>query len=190
MEDWKQRTNILIGDEGVERLANAHVMVVGLGGVGAYAAEQLARAGIGEMTIVDSDTVSATNKNRQLLALDSTVGRLKTEVMAERIRDINPNIKLHVLTQYLKDQSIIDLMAQKYDFVVDAIDTMAPKVFLLYYAVQNHQNIVSCMGAGGKYDPTKVEICDIAKSYNCRLAFYIRKRLHRLGRNRKLSIYS
>ena len=181
MEDWKQRTNILIGDEGVERLANAHVLVVGLGGVGAYAAEQLARAGIGEMTIVDSDTVSVTNKNRQLLALDSTVGQLKTEVMAERIRDINPDIKLHVLTQYLKDQSIIDLMAQKYDFVVDAIDTMAPKVFLLYYAVQNHQNIVSCMGAGGKYDPTKVEICDIAKSYNCRLAFYIRKRLHRLG---------
>ena len=115
------------------------------------------------------------------MALDSTIGQLKTEVMAERIRDINPEIKLHVLTQYLKDQSIIDLMAQKFDFVVDAIDTMAPKVFLLYYAVQNHLNIVSCMGAGGKFDPTKIEICDMSKSYNCRLAFYIRKRLHRLG---------
>ena len=181
MEEWKQRTHILIGDEGIERLAKAHVLVVGLGGVGAYAAEQLARAGIGEMTIIDSDTVSVTNKNRQLLALDSTLGRFKTDVMAERIRDINPEIKLHTLPQYLKDQSIIDLMEQNFDFVVDAIDTMAPKVFLLYYAVQNHQNIVSCMGAGGKYDPQKVEIADISKSYNCRLAFYIRKRLHRLG---------
>lgn len=180
-EDWQDRTHILIGDEGIAKLRNAHVLVVGLGGVGGYAAEQLARAGIGEMTIVDCDTVNSTNKNRQLLALDSTIGRHKTEVMAERIRDINPDIRLHVMTQYLKDQSIIDLMAQKFDFVVDAIDTLAPKVFLLYYAVQNHQNIVSCMGAGGKFDPEKIEIADISKSYNCRLAFYIRKRLHRLG---------
>ena len=138
-EDWQNRTHILIGDEGIEKLRNAHVLVVGLGGVGGYAAEQLARAGIGEMTIVD------------------------------------------VMTQYLKDQSIIDLMTQTFDFVVDAIDTLAPKVFLLYYAVQNHQNIVSCMGAGGKFNPEKIEIADISKSYNCRLAFYIRKRLHRLG---------
>ncbi len=181
MENWKDRTRILVGDEGVERLARAHVLVVGLGGVGAYAAEQLARAGIGEMTIIDSDTVNVTNKNRQILALDSTVGRLKTEVMAERLRDINPDINLHVVTQYLKDQSIIDLMEQKFDFIVDAIDTLAPKVFLLYYAVQNHQNIVSCMGAGGKFHPERIEIVDIAKSRECRLAFYIRKRLHRLG---------
>ena len=172
-EDWQNRTHILIGDKGIEKLRNAHVLVVGLGGVGGYAAEQLARAGIGEMTIVDCDTVNITNKNRQLLALDSTIGRHKTEVMAERIRDINPEIRLHVMTQYLKDQSIIDLMTQKFDFVVDAIDTLAPKVFLLYYAVQNHQNIVSCMGAGGKFNPEKIEIADISKSYNCRLAFYI-----------------
>ena len=181
MENWKNRTQLLIGNEGVEKLANSHVLVVGLGGVGAYAAEQLARAGIGEMTIIDSDTVNETNKNRQLLALDSTIGRLKTEVMAERIRDINPNINLHVITQYLKDQPIIDLMSQKFDFIVDAIDTLAPKVFLLYYAVQNHQNIVSCMGAGGKFHPERIEIVDIAKLHECRLAFYIRKRLHRLG---------
>ena len=179
--DWKSRTEILIGKEGVERLANAHVLVVGLGGVGAYTAEQLVRAGIGNMTIVDSDIVSITNKNRQLLALDSTIGRYKTEVMAERIKDINPDINLHVMTQYLKDQSIIDLMQQPFDFVVDAIDTLAPKVFLLYYAVKNARNIVSCMGAGCKFFPEKIEIVDISKSYNCRLAFYIRKRLHRLG---------
>ena len=131
MENWKNRTHILVGDDGVEKLANSHVLVVGLGGVGAYAAEQLARAGIGEMTIIDSDTVNETNKNRQLLALDSTIGRLKTEVMAERIRDINPDIKLHIRTQYLKDQSIIDLMAEKFDFIVDAIDTLRR---LLYFS--------------------------------------------------------
>lgn len=179
--NWYSRTQLLVGEEGVRKLAQSHVLVVGLGGVGAYAAEQLARAGIGKMTIVDSDVVNVTNKNRQLLALDSTVGRYKAEVMAERIRDINPDVEVIALNQYLKDQSIIDLMEQPFDFVVDAIDTLAPKAFLLYYAVQNKQRIVSCMGAGGKFRPEMIQIADMSKSYNCRLAFYIRKRLHRLG---------
>jgi len=181
MSDWQTRTRLLIGDSGIEKLRNSHVLVAGLGGVGGYAAEQLARAGIGTMTIVDNDTVSISNKNRQLLALDSTLGRPKVEVMAERIRDINPEIKLNALNLYLKDDNIVELMAHKYDFVVDCIDTLAPKVFLLYYAKQNGQNIVSCMGTGGKYNPALIEIADIAKSHNCRLAFYIRKRLHKLG---------
>lgn len=179
--NWNSRTQLLLGEEGVKKLASSHVLVVGLGGVGAYAAEQLARAGIGKMTIVDCDTVNVTNKNRQLLALDSTVGRPKVEVMAERIRDINPDVEVVALNQYLKDQSIIDLMEQPFDYIVDAIDTLAPKVFLLYYAVQNKQNIVSCMGSGGKLDPSMIQVADIAKSHNCRLAFYVRKRLHRLG---------
>lgn len=179
--EWYSRTQLLVGEEGVNKLRNSHVLVVGLGGVGAYAAEQLARAGIGKMTIIDSDTVNITNKNRQLLALDSTIGRAKVDVMAERIRDINPDVEVVAINQYLKDQPIIDLMEQPFDFVVDAIDTLAPKVFLLYYAVQNKQNIVSCMGAGGKFNPEMIQIADISKSYNCRLAFYIRKRLHRLG---------
>ena len=179
--NWNSRTQLLVGEEGVKKLASSHVLVVGLGGVGAYAAEQLARAGIGKMTIVDCDTVNVTNKNRQLLALDSTVGRPKVEVMAERIRDINPDVEVVALNQYLKDQSIIDLMEQPFDYIVDAIDTLAPKVFLLYYAVQNKQNIVSCMGSGGKLDPSMIQVADIAKSHNCRLAFYVRKRLHRLG---------
>jgi tRNA A37 threonylcarbamoyladenosine dehydratase len=181
MENWQDRTRLLIGDEGIETLKSKHVLVVGLGGVGAYAAEQLARAGIGKMTIVDGDVVNVTNRNRQLLALESTIGRPKAEVMAERLRDINPKIELTVLHQYLKDQAIIDLMAQPFDYVVDAIDTVAPKVFLLYYAKMNNQRIVSSMGAGGKFHPEKIEICDISKSNHCRLAFYIRKRLHRLG---------
>ena len=155
--------------------------MVGLGGVGAYAAEQLARAGIGRMTIVDGDVVNITNRNRQLLALGSTQGRPKAEVMAERIRDINPDVELEVINRYMKDDAIIELVSKPYDFIVDAIDTVAPKVFLLYYAKQNNQRIVSCMGAGGKFHPEKIEISDIAQSNHCRLAFYIRKRLHRLG---------
>ena len=172
---------MLIGEQGIERLKNSHVLVVGLGGVGAYAAEQLARAGIGKMTIVDGDVVSITNRNRQLLALRSTLGRPKAEVMAERIRDINPEVELEVVNQYMKDEAIIELVSKPYDFIVDAIDTVAPKVFLLYYAKQNNQRIVSCMGAGGKYHPEKIQIADISQSNHCRLAFYIRKRLHRLG---------
>ena len=155
--------------------------MVGLGGVGAYAAEQLARAGIGRMTIVDGDVVNITNRNRQLLALGSTQGRPKADVMAERIRDINPKVELEVINRYMKDDAIIELVSKPYDFIVDAIDTIAPKVFLLYYAKQNNQRVVSCMGAGGKFHPEKIEIADIAQSNHCRLAFYIRKRLHRLG---------
>jgi tRNA A37 threonylcarbamoyladenosine dehydratase len=181
MEQWNDRTRLLIGDDGIDKLKNSHVLVVGLGGVGAYAAEQLARAGIGRMTIVDGDVVNVTNRNRQLLALGSTQGRPKAEVMAERIRDINPEVELEVINQYMKDDAIIELVSKPYDYVVDAIDTVAPKVFLLYYAKQNNQRIVSCMGAGGKFHPEKIEIADISQSNHCRLAFYIRKRLHRLG---------
>ena len=179
--EWQERTRLLLGDEGFEKLNSSHVLVVGLGGVGGYVAEQLTRAGIGELTIVDGDVVSQSNMNRQLLALQSTQGMPKAEVMAARLRDINPDIKLHVVNQFMKDQALIDLISQPYDFVVDAIDTVSPKVFLLYYAVQNNQRIVSCMGAGGKMHPDKIEIADIDKSHHCHLAFYIRKKLHKLG---------
>lgn len=181
MEHWLDRTSLLIGEEGVAKLKGSHVLIVGLGGVGAYAAEQLARAGVGKMTIVDGDTVNVTNRNRQLLALESTIGRPKAEVMAERIRDINPDIELEVINQYIKDEAIIELVSHPYDYIVDAIDTVAPKVFLLYYAKQNNQRIVSSMGAGGKFHPEMIQVADISQSHHCRLAFYIRKRLHRLG---------
>lgn len=181
MDNWQERTSLLIGAKGLSKLSNSHVLVVGLGGVGAYAAEQLARAGIGKLTLVDGDVVSNTNRNRQLLALQSTLGRPKAEVMAERIHDINPKAEIITINQYMKDQAIIDLVSQPYDYIVDAIDTLAPKVFLLYYAKLNNQRIVSSMGAGGKYHPEMVEITDIANSHHCRLAFYIRKRLHKLG---------
>ncbi|MBO6005658.1 MAG: tRNA threonylcarbamoyladenosine dehydratase [Paludibacteraceae bacterium] len=179
--EWQERTRLLLGDEGFEKLNSSHVLVVGLGGVGGYVAEQLTRAGIGELTIVDGDVVSQSNMNRQLLALQSTQGKPKAEVMAARLRDINPDIKLHVVNQFMKDQALIDLISQPYDYVVDAIDTVSPMVFLIYYAVQNNQRIVSCMGAGGKMHPDKIEIADIDKSHHCHLAFYIRKKLHKLG---------
>ena len=179
--EWQKRTRLLLGDEGFEQLNSSHVLVVGLGGVGGYVAEQLTRAGIGELTIVDGDVVSQSNMNRQLLALQSTQGMPKAEVMAARLRDINPDVKLHVVNQFMKDQALIDLISQPDDYVVDAIDTVSPKVFLHYYAVQNNQRIVSCMGAGGKMHPDKIEIADIDKSHHCHLAFYIRKKLHKLG---------
>lgn len=180
-EDWMSRTRLLLGDEQVEKLLHSHVLVAGLGGVGAYAAEQLCRAGIGKMTIVDGDIITASNKNRQLPALDSTLGKQKAEVMAHRLLDINPALELKVVNTYLKNEKIDLLLSEKFDYVVDAIDTLAPKVFFILECLKQRQPLVSSMGAGGKLDPTLIRISDISESHSCRLAFYIRKRLQRFG---------
>lgn len=180
-DDWQQRTRLLVGEERLECLRNSHVLVVGVGGVGGYAAELMVRAGVGEMTIVDADTVSVSNVNRQIIALHSTVGRAKVEVLGERLVDINPDLRLHVIQDFMHDDKIVELMQKPYTAVLDAIDTLTPKTMLLYHAVQNGQNVVSCMGSGGKYHPEKICIDDISKSHDCRLAFNLRKRLHRLG---------
>ena len=180
--DWQKRTELLIGSEKLEKLHHSHVLVVGLGGVGAYAAEQLCRAGIGEMTIVDADTVDDSNRNRQLPALVSTIGKEKVEVMAERLLQINPELKLHTLCEFVRDEGTITLLEQApYDYVVDAIDSLSPKVFLIYHALQHNLKIISAMGAGGKIDPMQVKVAPIEKTYQCRLAHAIRKRLHRMG---------
>lgn len=151
MEDWQQRTRILLGEDKMKRLQQAHVLVVGLGGVGAYAAEMICRAGVGRMTIVDADTVQPTNINRQLPALHSTIGKEKSAVLAARFKDINPDIQLRVLPVFLKDGNIPELLdAAQYDFVVDAIDTLAPKCHLIAEALKRHIKIVSSMGAGAK----------------------------------------
>ena len=151
--DWQQRTALLLGEEKMERIRNAHVLVVGLGGVGAYAAEMICRAGVGRMTIVDADTVQPTNMNRQLPAMHSTLGMSKAEVLAARYKDINPDIELTVLPVYLKDENIPELLdANQYDFIVDAIDTISPKCFLIYEAMKRRIKIVSSMGAGAKSD--------------------------------------
>lgn len=189
MNNWQQRTALLLGDDKLTRLQSAHVLVVGLGGVGAYAAEMLCRAGIGKLTLVDADTIQPSNINRQLPALHSTVGRLKTEVLADRFKDINPDIELEVLPVYLKDENIPQLLdAAKYDFVVDAIDTISPKCYLIYHALQRKINIVSSMGAGAKTDITQVKFADIKDTYHCGLSKAVRKRLQKMGVRRKLPV--
>lgn len=180
--DWLERTKLLLGKEKLERLTKSNVLVVGLGGVGAYAAEQLCRAGIGNLTIVDGDVVEISNRNRQLPALVSTTGKPKAEVLRQRFTDINPNINLTVVNDFIRDEKIVELLkSQPFDYVVDAIDTLSPKVYLVYHAVQLGFKVVSSMGAGGKSDPSKILTADISKSYNCRLAKAMRKRLSRLG---------
>lgn len=188
-KDWKQRTELLLGEEKMQRMAAAHVLVVGLGGVGAYAAEMICRAGVGRMTIVDADTVQPSNINRQLPALHSTVGQTKAEVLAERFRQINPELELTVLPVFLKDDNIPGLLdAAKYDFIVDAIDTLSPKCYLIYYALQRRIRIVSSMGAGAKSDITQVRFADISDTYHCGLSKAVRKRLQKMGVKRKLPV--
>jgi len=180
-EKWV-RSKLLLGEEAMKKLHQAHILVVGLGGVGAYCVEQLCRAGIGEMTIVDSDIVEYSNFNRQLLAMENTIKCPKAEVMAERLRQINPEIKLHVIQEFVRDESTEILLSRaNYDYVVDAIDSLAPKVYLIYFALKKNFRVISAMGAGGKTDPGLVKTVDIKKTYQCRLAHALRKRLHRLG---------
>ncbi len=189
MEDWKQRTQLLLGDEKMERLRRAHVLVVGLGGVGAYTAEMICRAGVGKMTIVDADTVQSTNINRQLPALHSTMGKKKAEILEARFRDINPEVELTVLPVFLKDENIPELLdAAKYDFIVDAIDTLSPKCHLIAEAMKRHIKIVSSMGAGAKSDITQVRFADIWDTYHCGLSKAVRKRLQKMGIKRKLPV--
>ena len=181
MTSWLERTELILGDKGIKRLNSANVLIVGLGGVGAYAAEMICRAGVGEMTIVDGDTIHASNRNRQLPALKSTEGLAKAEVMGERIRDINPDIKLTVIQEYLKDERMVNVLDMGFDYIVDAIDTLSPKIFLIYHSLQRKFPVVSSMGAGGKFDPTMIRISDISETTDCPLARILRKRLHRLG---------
>ena len=181
MANWQERTSLLIGQDNLKKLQQKHVLIAGLGGVGGYAAEQICRAGTGTITIIDGDKVSLSNKNRQIIALDSNIGKDKTSVVEKRLLDINPHLKLNVINEYIKDDRIAEILSQHYDYVVDAIDTLSPKVFFIYNAVKNGLNIVSSMGSGGKLDPEKIKIADISKSYNCTLARILRKKLHRLG---------
>lgn len=188
-KEWQQRTELLLGKDKTERLRRAHVLVVGLGGVGAYAAEMLCRAGVGQLTLVDADTVQPSNINRQLPALHSTLGQTKAEVLAARFRDINPDIQLKVLPVYLKDEAIPALLdSARFDFIVDAIDTVAPKCNLIYHALQRGLKIVSSMGAGAKKDITQIRFADLWETYHCGLSKAVRKRLQKMGMKRKLPV--
>lgn len=176
-----ERTEILIGAEGVARLAACHVFLAGLGGVGSWCAEALARAGVGRLTLVDMDTVAVSNVNRQLPALLSTVGRSKAEVMAERIRDINPDCRLTVLTDFLTPDNIPELLPTDADYVIDCIDSLNCKVALIVAARQRGLPVAASMGAGNKLDVTRVRVSDISKSEVDPLARLVRKRLRRQG---------
>lgn len=189
MTNWMQRTELLIGTEGLERLKQSSVLIVGLGGVGGMAAEAICRAGVGKLTLIDRDIVTETNINRQLIALTSTVGMPKAEVLASRLRDINPAVVLHVITDWLDEKNMDQILNEgKFDYVVDAIDTLSPKVHLLKNCVEKGIKVVSAMGAGAKTDPAKVKIDDISKTTYCPLAKAVRTRLHKLGVKRGVTV--
>jgi tRNA A37 threonylcarbamoyladenosine dehydratase len=179
--EWLLRSELLLGSEKLQKLRSKNVLVVGLGGVGAYAAEMICRAGVGRMTIVDGDVVQPSNRNRQLVALTSTQGQPKAVIMEQRLRDINPDVQLTTINEFMRDEAMIDLLKEPYDYVVDAIDSLSPKIYLIYHSLQNKLPIISSMGSGGKLDPTKVHIEDLSKTYNCKLAYVLRKRLRKLG---------
>lgn len=178
---WLSRTELLVGEEKLMKLVNAHVLVVGLGGVGSFAAEFIARAGVGKMTIVDGDVVDPSNRNRQLPALATNHGESKADIMETRLKQINPEIEIIVVKDFMLPEKMQELLSTKYDYVVDAIDSLMPKLKLLSIAFFSNQRIVSSMGAGGKLDPTLVRVADISDTYQDKLAFYVRKRLRKFN---------
>ncbi len=180
---WLSRTELLVGEVNLNKLKSAHILIAGLGGVGGYAAEAICRAGIGKMTIVDSDDITMTNRNRQLLALSSTVGKSKSELMTDRLRDINPELQITAIKEYLKDDKTSEILDNSYDYVIDAIDTLSPKIFLIKSCLNRNTPLVSSMGAGGRFDPMQIKISDIEDSYGCQFAQVVRKKLHALGVN-------
>ena len=184
------RTTLLYGDERMARIRSAHVLIVGTGGVGAYAAEMLCRAGVGHLTLVDADTVSPSNINRQLPALHSTLGRSKVSVLAERFRDINPEVQLTLREEYLTPEGVDTLLnAGPYSYVIDAIDTIQPKVALLAACIRRRQPVIASMGAGAKTDITAIQYADIWQTYHCGLSKSVRNGLTRAGlRGRKLPV--
>ncbi len=192
MEEWLSRTEMVLGKEALKRLKGSHVLVAGLGGVGSWAAEMISRAGIGRMTIIDGDVIAPANINRQLPALTSTIGKKKAEVMGERLKDINPALELRIISEFIRDQRMTDILEEeKYDYVIDAIDTLSPKVFLIYRSLRLKLKIVSSMGAGGKFDPCTIRVADISETNFCSLARILRKKLHKLGiREGFMAVYS
>lgn len=182
MDEWISRTALLLGEDTCKMLAGKHVMIVGVGGVGAYAAEMVARAGVGTLTVIDADTVKASNINRQLLALSDTIGQEKAQLMQERLLRICPTLTVHALSLFIDPDNVADVMSQyQPDFVIDAIDSIAPKIALITHCLQQGIRIVSSMGAGGRVDPTALRFADISQTAYCSLARTVRSRLKANG---------
>lgn len=180
MANWLERTELIVGEEKIEKLKNAHVLIVGLGGIGSFAGEFIARAGVGTITLIDGDAFDITNKNRQLTALDSTIGRNKAVVLAERIKDINPDVKLNVAEEFVLPERVWKLLEEyKPDYVMDCIDSVTPKLEWLIACKRLKIKVISHLGAGGKMDPSKVQVSKLDKTYNCKLAAHLKKRLKR-----------
>jgi tRNA A37 threonylcarbamoyladenosine dehydratase len=177
---WQERTIQLLGEERHSRLRNAHVLVAGMGGVGSMAAEMICRNGVGKMTIIDGDRIQPGNINRQIPATHSTLNQDKALVMGERLMDINPGLDLTVLNEFIRDERIPEILAPPFDYVVDAIDTLSPKIYLIYHAVKKGLRLASSMGSGGKVDPTQIRVADFGDTYNCRLAYVLRKKLRKM----------
>ncbi|MEY4604270.1 MAG: hypothetical protein RIT43_1562 [Bacteroidota bacterium] len=180
MATWLERTELLIGNEKLNRLTHAHVLIVGLGGIGSFAAEFIARAGVGTVTLIDGDVFDPTNKNRQLTALDSTIGKNKAVVLAERLKEINENIRLNIVQEFVIPERVWQLLEEfKPDYVIDCIDSVTPKLEWIIACKRLKIKIISCMGAGGKTDPHTVKVVMLDKTFNCKLASHIKKRLKR-----------
>ena len=182
------RTELLIGETGLAELEGQRIMVVGLGGVGSYTVEALARAGIGSLVLVDYDDVCLTNTNRQLHAVAGNYGRAKVDVMAERVKAINPKIEVEVLKEFLTPENIGSIFQEPVSYVVDAIDTVSAKVALIIYCIQNKIPVISCMGTGNKFDPLSFRVDDISKTHTCPLAKAVRKLLREQGINQGLKV--
>ncbi|HTO14753.1 MAG TPA: tRNA threonylcarbamoyladenosine dehydratase [Edaphocola sp.] len=180
-KSWLSRTALLIGEEKLEKLIKSHVMIIGLGGVGSYAAEYICRSGVGKMTIIDGDTVDPTNRNRQLPALAINHGEYKANIMAERLKAINPEVELVVIKEFISPEMVAQLLELKPDYILDGIDSLTPKVTFIETAYNSDIPFVSAMGAGGKMDPTRLKVVDISKTYNCPFALNVRKRLSKAG---------
>jgi tRNA A37 threonylcarbamoyladenosine dehydratase len=182
MGHWLERTELLIGEQKIEQLKNAHVLIVGLGGIGSFAGEFIARAGVGTITLIDGDKFDITNKNRQLTALTSTIDRNKAVVLAERIKEINPDAKINVIEEFVVPERVWELLnTYQPDYVMDCIDSVTPKLEWLVACISKKIKIISHMGAGGKLDPSKVRVETLDKTHNCKLAHHIKKRLKRKG---------
>ena len=174
---WLARTSLLIGESALRKLTKAHVMIVGMGGVGSFAAEFIARSGIGKMTIIDGDVVDPSNRNRQLPALATNHGQPKVLIMADRLKAINPELELTAVNDFIKPEMVALYLAQKPDYIIDAIDSITPKITFIKQAVDSGLPLVSSMGAGAKMDPTRLKVVDISKTHTCPFAQQIRKQL-------------
>jgi tRNA A37 threonylcarbamoyladenosine dehydratase len=190
LEKRFQRLGFLIGEDGLKMLSETHVAIFGIGGVGSFTTEALVRAGVGKVTLIDYDTIDITNLNRQIHALEGTVGLLKVEVMAERLKEINPDVDVVIMAEKIMPDTTADFFKTSYDYVVDAIDMVSSKLALIETCIHRDIPIMSSMGTGNKLDPTRLEVTDIYKTSVCPLARVMRHELKKRGVKRLKVVYS